>query len=56
MRRAQIADWICSVNEQLRLAMARGGVTQDALAAACAVDPKTVGRWLTGRLPHPRHT
>ncbi|WP_063770147.1 DUF5919 domain-containing protein [Streptacidiphilus melanogenes] len=43
------------MNEQLRSAMARQGVSPDALAAACAVDPKTVGRWLAGRVPHARH-
>jgi hypothetical protein len=44
-----------AVNERLRSAMAQRGVTTDALAAACDVDPKTVGRWLSGRVPHPRH-
>ncbi|MFC1417807.1 XRE family transcriptional regulator [Streptacidiphilus cavernicola] len=43
------------MNEQLRLAMAQRGVGPDALAAACAVDPKTVSRWLSGRIPHARH-
>ncbi|WP_174501726.1 helix-turn-helix domain-containing protein [Streptacidiphilus neutrinimicus] len=43
------------MNERLRLAMTKRGVSPEALAAACEVDPKTVGRWLAGRLPHPRH-
>jgi len=55
LRCLPITDWMSSVNEQLRLAMARRGVSPDALAAACAVDPKTVARWLTGRVPHARH-
>ncbi|WP_370085354.1 XRE family transcriptional regulator [Streptacidiphilus sp. MAP12-16] len=43
------------MNERLRSVMNQRGVTSDALAAACAVDPKTVGRWLSGRVPHARH-
>jgi hypothetical protein len=31
----------------------RASITQ--VATAAEVDPKTVGRWLGGRLPHPRH-
>ena len=55
MRYAVITDLMSTVNERLRLAMVRRGVSPDALAAACAVDPKTVARWLTGRVPHARH-
>lgn len=43
------------VNERLRSVMNQRGITSEALAAACAVDPKTVGRWLSGRVPHARH-
>lgn len=35
--------------------LAQRGVSPDSLAAACEVDPKTVSRWLGGRMPHPRH-
>jgi transcriptional regulator with XRE-family HTH domain len=44
-----------SVNERLRSVLAQRGVSPESLAAACEVDPKTVGRWLSGRVPHPRH-
>lgn len=43
------------VNERLRSALAQSGVSVEALAEACCVDPKTVARWLAGRRPHPRH-
>jgi hypothetical protein len=43
------------VNERLHSALAQRGVTPDSLAEVCRVDPKTVGRWLGGRVPHPRH-
>jgi hypothetical protein len=42
-------------NERLRLAMSRSGATAEALATVAEVDPKTVHRWLGGRVPHPRH-
>ncbi|BFV56351.1 DUF5919 domain-containing protein [Kitasatospora sp. CMC57] len=43
------------MNERLHSVLTQRGVAPEALAAACEVDPKTVGRWLRGRLPHPRH-
>ncbi|SEO49440.1 hypothetical protein SAMN05216267_102854 [Actinacidiphila rubida] len=43
------------VNERLHSVLAQRGVTPESLAEACEVDPKTVSRWLGGRLPHPRH-
>jgi transcriptional regulator with XRE-family HTH domain len=44
------------VNERLRTAMLRAGVTADELALCCGVDAKTVERWLSpGRVPHRRH-
>ncbi|WP_369183501.1 XRE family transcriptional regulator [Streptomyces sp. Y1] len=43
------------MNERLHSVLAQRGVEPKALAEACEVDPKTVGRWLGGRLPHPRH-
>lgn len=42
-------------NERLRLAFARAGMTTEAAAEVAGVDPKTVQRWLAGRIPHPRH-
>lgn len=42
-------------NERLRTAMANAGVDIDQVAQATMVDPKTVQRWLAGRVPHPRH-
>lgn len=41
-------------NEQLRAAMARAGVSIHDLAAMTGRDPKTVSRWIGGRVPHPR--
>jgi len=44
------------VNERLRTAMMRTGVTVDDLAQCCGVDTKTAERWLsTGRVPHRTH-
>nr|WP_235013717.1 helix-turn-helix transcriptional regulator [Parafrankia sp. Ea1.12] len=42
-------------SERLRVAMAANGVEVESLARSVGVDPKTVQRWLKGRLPHPRH-
>jgi hypothetical protein len=42
-------------NERLRMAMDNARVDIDKLAEATTVDPKTVQRWLAGRVPHPRH-
>ncbi len=44
-----------SVNERLHSVLAQRGVSPESLAEACEVDPKTVGRWLGGRVPHRRH-
>lgn len=43
------------MNERLRAAMSDSGETVEGLARAAKVDPKTVQRWLSGRVPHPRH-
>jgi transcriptional regulator with XRE-family HTH domain len=43
------------VNERLRSALAQRGVPPEELATVCEVDPKTVTRWLGGRIPHARH-
>ncbi len=42
-------------NERLRTAMDRAGLTPEQAARLTDVDPKTVQRWLSGRIPHPRH-
>ncbi|MFI6469852.1 XRE family transcriptional regulator [Streptomyces sp. NPDC050516] len=43
------------MNERLRSVLAQRGMSPESLAEACEVDPKTVGRWLGGQLPHARH-
>jgi transcriptional regulator with XRE-family HTH domain len=42
-------------NERLRNAMISAHVDVETLTEAMNVDPKTVQRWLKGRVPHPRH-
>ena len=42
-------------NERLRVALDRAGLTVESAARTADVDPKTVQRWLAGRVPHPRH-
>ncbi len=44
-----------SVNQALRSAMLAAGLEHLDLASHLSVDPKTVDRWLAGRLPHPRN-
>jgi hypothetical protein len=43
------------VSENLRHALAAARLQAVDIAAALAVDPKTVNRWLKGRIPYPRH-
>ncbi|MGH1488553.1 MAG: DUF5919 domain-containing protein [Acidimicrobiales bacterium] len=44
------------MNERLRDAMNKGGLTPMDIAAKLEVSPKTVERWITqGRTPYPRH-
>lgn len=43
------------MNHNLRYALAAARLTPTDVAAALAVDPKTVTRWLQGRVPYPRH-
>jgi transcriptional regulator with XRE-family HTH domain len=44
------------MNERLRRALLQRDLSVESLASECAVDVKTVGRWLTtGRVPHARH-
>src|SRR5258708_39826372 len=42
------------MNEALRRALFRADLGEDAVSARLGVDPKTVRRWLDGRLPYPR--
>jgi hypothetical protein len=42
-------------NERLRTAMAVAHVDVDAIVEATGVDPKTVHRWINGRIPNARH-
>jgi hypothetical protein len=42
-----------TLNESLRRAMLRARLREDDVAAHLDVDPKTVRRWLSGRVPYP---
>lgn len=42
-------------NERLRNAMNTAHIDLDVLTRTTGVDPKTVQRWLNGRVPHARH-
>ena len=43
------------MNENLRLALLRARLSEEDVAARLEVDPKTVRRWLEGRVPYLRH-
>ena len=43
------------MNESLRRALLQAGLSEDDIAARLEVDPKTVRRWLEGRMPYLRH-
>ena len=43
------------MNETLRRALLRARLSEEDVAARLEVDPKTVRRWLEGRLPYLRH-
>ena len=43
------------MNEPLRWALLRARLREDDVAARLAVDPKTVRRWLNGRVPYPHN-
>ena len=43
------------MSESLRRALVSAGLGEEAVAARLGVDPKTVRRWLEGRLPFRRH-
>ena len=42
-------------NDLLIDAIRKAGLTNDEVADRCGVDPKTVSRWISGRVPHPRY-
>jgi hypothetical protein len=42
-------------NERLRGSLSAAGLSVEALSRSVEVDPKTVQRWIAGRIPHPRH-
>lgn len=42
-------------NERLRGVMLARGLDPESVADALGVDPKTVERWISGRVPHRRH-
>ncbi|MFB4308945.1 XRE family transcriptional regulator [Actinomadura sp. GTD37] len=43
------------MNDLLRRALADADLTESGVAARLGVDPKTVHRWVAGRVPYPRH-
>jgi transcriptional regulator with XRE-family HTH domain len=43
------------VNELLRRFLLQAGLREDDVAARLGVDPKTVRRWLSGRVPYPHN-
>ena len=43
------------MNEPLRRALLRARLREDDIAARMGVDPKTVRRWLNGRVPYPHN-
>jgi transcriptional regulator with XRE-family HTH domain len=43
------------MNETLRRALFRAHLSEEDIASRLAVDPKTVRRWIEGRVPYPRH-
>jgi hypothetical protein len=46
---------VLALNEILRRALFRAHLSEDDIAASLGVDPKTVRRWIDGRIPYPRH-
>ena len=43
------------MNEPLRQALLRARLRENDVAARLGVDPKTVRRWLSGRVPYPHN-
>jgi transcriptional regulator with XRE-family HTH domain len=46
---------VATVNEPLRRALLRARLREEDIAARLGVDPKTVRRWLNGRMPYPHN-
>jgi hypothetical protein len=46
---------VATVNEPLRRALLRARLRENDVAARLGVDPKTVRRWLNGRVPYPHN-
>jgi transcriptional regulator with XRE-family HTH domain len=46
---------VATVNEPLRRALLRARLREDDVATRLGVDPKTVRRWLNGRVPYPHN-
>jgi transcriptional regulator with XRE-family HTH domain len=46
---------VATLNEPLRRALLRARLREDDVAARLGVDPKTVRRWLNGRVPYPHN-
>jgi transcriptional regulator with XRE-family HTH domain len=46
---------VATTNEPLRRALLRARLREDDVAARLGVDPKTVRRWLNGRVPYPHN-
>jgi hypothetical protein len=46
---------VATVNEPLRWALLRARLREDDVVARLGVDPKTVRRWLNGRVPYPHN-
>lgn len=44
-----------TVNIRLQNVLLQRGIRPEVLAEVCEVDPKTVSRWLGGRVPYPKH-
>lgn len=42
-------------NDRLRAAVLDSGLSTDEVATRAGVDPKTLERWIAGRVPHPRN-
>lgn len=46
---------VAGLNESLRRALFRARLSEEDIATRLGVDPKTVRRWIDGRVPYPRH-
>src|SRR6266571_4055600 len=51
----RLSEEAAGVNESLCRALIAARLAEEDVAAQLGVDPKTVRRWLEGRVPYPRH-